>query len=149
MQKHSTCYRIIKTTKLKLMNYKLIKKAAPPKDYINIRVSAGLSGRTIQAAKKGLKNSLFAVHVKFGDEIIGIGRVIGDGGCFFEIVDVAVLPEHQKKGVGKMIMNSLMGWLKKNAPKSSYVSLIADQPAFYPQFGFKPCAPDEGMFQFM
>jgi len=131
------------------MGYKLIKKIPPPEDYIHIRVTAGLSSRTIKAAKIGLKNSLFAVHVKYGDEIIGIGRVIGDGGCFFEIVDVAVLPNHQKRGVGKMIMNSLMEWLRDNAPKSSYVSLIADQPSFYPQFGFKPCAPDEGMFQFI
>ena len=131
------------------MEYELIKEAPPPEDYIHIRVAAGLSGRTLEAAKIGLKNSLYAVHVRHEGEIIGIGRVIGDGGCFFEIVDVAVLPKHQKKGVGKMIMNSLMDWLKNNAPKSSYVSLIADQPLFYPQFGFKPCAPDEGMFQFI
>lgn len=102
----------------------------------------------MKAAKIGLKNSLFAVYVKYGDEIIGIGRVIGDGGCLFEIVDIAVLSEH-KKGVGKMIMNSLMEWLKKNAPKSAYVSLIADQPSFYPKFGFKSCALDEGMYQFI
>lgn len=131
------------------MEYTLIKKAPPAEDYIHIRVTAGLSGRTIEAATIGLKNSLYAVHIKHGNEIIGIGRVIGDGGCFFEIVDVAVLPSHQGKGVGKMIMNSLMEWIKVNAPKSSYVSLIADQPSFYPQFGFKSCAPDEGMYQFI
>lgn len=131
------------------MPYTLIQETPPPEDYVRVRVSAGLSGRTIEAATIGLKNSLYAVHVKYNDEIIGIGRVIGDGGCFFEIVDVAVLPEHQKKGIGKMIMNSLMDWLKNNAPKSAYVSLIADQPAFYPQFGFKSCAPDEGMYQFI
>lgn len=131
------------------MEYELIKKAPSPEDYIHIRVTAGLDGRTVEAATIGLKNSLFAVNVKYGNEIIGMGRVIGDGGCFFEIVDVAVLPKHQRKGLGKMIMNSLMAWLKENAPKSSYVSLIADQPSFYPQFGFKPCAPDEGMYQFI
>jgi GNAT superfamily N-acetyltransferase len=131
------------------MEYILIQKAPPPEEYIRIRVAAGLSGRTQKAAKIGLENSLYAVHIKYRDEIIGIGRVIGDGGCFFEIVDVAVVPEHQRKGVGKMIMNSLMDYLKNNAPKSAYVSLIADQPGFYPQFGFKSCAPDEGMYQFI
>jgi N-acetylglutamate synthase-like GNAT family acetyltransferase len=131
------------------MNYELIKEAPDPEDYINIRVSAGLSGRTIEAAKIGLKNSLFAVNVKHKNEVIGIGRVIGDGGCFFEIVDIAVLPAHQGKGVGKMIMNSVMEYIYKNAPKSAYVSLIADVPKFYTQFGFKSATPDEGMYQFI
>ncbi len=51
---------------------------------------------------------------------------------------MAVLPEHQKKGVGKMIMDALVSYLHSNAPKTAYVSLMADHgtPAFYAKFGF-------------
>ena len=42
--------------------------------------------------------------VYWKDERIGIGRVVGDGGCFFEITDMAVLPAHQGRGVGRLIM---------------------------------------------
>lgn len=72
-------------------------------------------------------------------ERVGIGRIIGDGGCFFEITDMAVLPEHQGKGVGRLIMESLSHWLEKNAPKTAYVSLMAHhgKPSFYEKFGFQ------------
>jgi ribosomal protein S18 acetylase RimI-like enzyme len=75
-----------------------------------------------------------------------LGRIIGDGGCFFQVVDIAVLPEHQQKGVGRHIMDALMSYLMdalmsylhKHAPKSAYISLMADHgtPAFCEKFGF-------------
>ncbi len=107
-------------------------------DYIRIRLAAGLSRKTEEAATIGLKNSLFAVTVFDGAESVGLGRVIGDGGCFFEIVDIAVAPAHQKKGVGKLIMDALMAYIRNHAPKSAYVSLMADHgtPDFYAKFGF-------------
>jgi N-acetylglutamate synthase-like GNAT family acetyltransferase len=133
----------------KQAGFELIESAPSPENYIRVRVAAGLSGRSLDAARVGLAHSLHAVHVRHRSEVIGVGRVIGDGGCFFEIVDVAVVPQHQGKGVGKMIMLSIMKFLKARAPKTAYVSLIADQPSFYLQFGFKPCAPDEGMCLFI
>lgn len=107
-------------------------------DYIGVRLAAGLSRKTVEAATVGLKNSLFAVTVFYADEPVGIGRVVGEGGCFFEVVDIAVLPEHQGKGVGKLIMDALMDYIREHAPKSAYVGLMADDgtPAFYEKFGF-------------
>ena len=119
-------------------------------DYIRIRLAAGLSRKTEEAATVGLKNSLFAVTVFHENKPIGIGRVVGDGGCFFEVVDIAVLPEHQKKGVGRLIMDAVMSYLLEHAPSSAYVSLMADHgtPEFYGRFGFtRAKAPDSsGMY---
>ena len=58
--------------------------------------------------------------------------------AFFEIVDMAVLPEHQKKGVGALIMKALVDDLHSNVPSTAYVSLMADHgtPHFYEKFGF-------------
>ena len=118
--------------------YQLKCEIPPVDDYINIRLAAGLSLKSKQAAELGLPNSLYGVTVYHGDTRIGIGRIIGDGGCFFEITDMAVVPEHQGKGVGRLIMEALVSWLKTNAPKTAYVSLMADhgKPAFYEKFGF-------------
>ena len=120
------------------MSYKLAEKIPSIEDYIRIRLEAGLSEKSIEAASLGLPNSIYSVVVYFGDSPIGIGRIIGDGGCFFEITDMAVIPEHQKKGVGAMIMTALLTYLGKNAPNTSYVSLMADHgtPYFYEKFGF-------------
>lgn len=120
------------------MVYRVLLQTPSVDDYLRIRLEAGLSRKTEEAATLGLKNSLFAVTVICEGEAIGIGRVIGDGGCFFEIVDIAVLPQHHKKGVGKRIMEALMAYIYEHAPKSAYVSLIADHgtPSFYENFGF-------------
>ena len=120
------------------MTYTLKHKIPSVADYIAIRLAAGLSRKSEEAATIGLKNSLFSVVACFETEPVGIGRVIGDGGCFFEITDIAVLPAHQKKGVGHLIMTAIMDYLKTNAPKTAYVSLMADHgtPQFYRRYGF-------------
>ena len=75
---------------------------------------------------------------------IGMGRIIGDGGTAYQLVDIAVLPAHQGRGLGKQIVATLVAWLHVNAPKSAYVSLIADGPAkdLYAQYGFRPVMPE-------
>lgn len=127
------------------MSYELKYETPSVQDYIRIRLAAGLSRKSIEAAEIGLSNSLCAVIICSNGLPIGIGRVIGDGGCFFEIVDIAVEPDHQKKGLGDMIMEGLMAFINDKAPDTAYVSLMADHgtPEFYKRFGFKASLPPE------
>ena len=109
--------------------------------YISLRTSTGLTPKTSQAAMVRLANTLFAVqivHSSTPSTMVGMGRMIGDGGCFFQVVDIAVLPAHQGKGLGKMIMKELKDWMDKHVPKSGTVLLFADGRAneLYKQFGF-------------
>ena len=112
-------------------------------DYCRLRSGSGLSAKTIEAASRGLLNSLFAVQIIHQHTAIGMGRIIGDGGCFYQVVDIAVLPEHQGKGLGKIIMQEIMRFIDNEVPSSAYVNLIADGKAqdLYAQFGFKHTAP--------
>ena len=107
--------------------------------YIQIRLQAGLSRKSEKAAAIGLNNSLFGVVIYHAENPVGIGRVIGDGGCFFEVVDIAVVPEHQKRGVGDLIMKAVMTYIHETAPSTAYISLMADHhtPHFYERYGFK------------
>lgn len=125
------------------MRYELRCEVPSIDDYIRIRMAAGLSRKSPQAAEIGLANSLASVCVYRGDRRVGIGRVIGDGGCFFEIVDIAVEPEHQKRGLGDMIMRALLDYINVHAPDTAYVSLMADHgtPDFYKRFGFTASVP--------
>ena len=120
------------------MSYEIREETPSTSVYIDIRLQAGLSRKSEEAAARGLPNTIFGIVVYSDERPIGIGRIIGDGGCFYEVTDIAVVPEHQKKGVGVMIMEALVGYLKKNAPSTAYVSLIADHgtPHFYEKFGF-------------
>lgn len=118
--------------------YQVINEVPSVETYIKIRLAAGLSRKSEEAARLGLPNSLYSVVIYFERMPVGLGRIIGDGGCFFEITDMAVLPEHQGQGVGRLIMTALTNWLYDNAPKTAYVSLMADHgtPEFYRKFGF-------------
>lgn len=117
--------------------------------YMRLRERAGLSPRSEEGAVIGLRNSLFAVSLYDQDELIGMGRVIGDGGCFMQIVDIAVSPDFQGRGLGRMIMQELIDYLDQEAPPRTYVSLIADAPAdqLYIKFGFQYTQPrSQGMY---
>lgn len=79
---------------------------------------------------------------------VGMGRLIGDGALFLQLVDVAVHPDHQGKGIGKGIMNALVSYVDEHAPHA-YVSLVADPlgQRLYPKLGFEDVKPGVGMFR--
>ena len=124
-------------------DYVLIPRTPTVPEYRGLRHGSGLSDKTEEAAVRGLPATLHSVVIEHNGDAIGMGRVIGDGGTAFQVVDIAVLPEHQGKGLGKRIVSALVDWLHANAPKSAYVSLIADGPAkdLYAQYGFEHTAP--------
>ncbi|KZO96866.1 hypothetical protein CALVIDRAFT_536785 [Calocera viscosa TUFC12733] len=135
-----------------------------PATYRHLRTSCGLSDKSTQACLLGLPRSVFCVLVLAdpapgsantpastrakeegegeGEQpdprAVGIGRLIGDSALFLQIVDIAVLPAHQKRGLGKLIMRELMRWVEEHVPETGYVSLIADGEArrLYSGFGF-------------
>lgn len=124
-------------------DYTLLRQTPSVQTYRHLRQQAGLSDKSDTAAARGLRQTLFAVQLLQGEEVVGMGRVIGDDGCFYQVVDIAVLPAHQGRGLGKRIMTALCEWLHARAPRTAYVSLIADGEAhrLYAQFGFRPTAP--------
>ena len=111
--------------------------------YRRLRIETGLSPKSHEAAERGLANTLYGVSLVRDGEVIGMGRVIGDNGTVFAIVDIAVRPDHQGQGLGKRIMAALDAWLRTHAPESAYVMVIADGDArhLYAQFGFADTAP--------
>lgn len=112
-------------------------------DYRRLRRISGLSEMSVEAATRGLPNTIHAVTIGWQGAIVGMGRIIGDGGCFYQVTDIAVDPAHQGKGLGKRIVKALVDYLHDSTPPTAYVSLIADgqASALYAQFGFAPTAP--------
>ncbi|MFF4815766.1 GNAT family N-acetyltransferase [Kitasatospora sp. NPDC001309] len=116
-----------------------------------LRTDAGLSDRAPEDVAIGLPNTWYGVVLHHEGEPIGMGRIIGDGGTAFQIVDICVHPAHQGRGLGKRIMAALTEELDRRAPATAYVSLIADGPArlLYERFGFKDTATHDsiGMYR--
>lgn len=131
------------------MEYIIVNEVPSANIYCELRKKSGLSEKSIESVKLSLPNTIYGVSIMKDKTTVGMGRIIGDGYCFLQIVDIAVLPEHQKKGLGKLIMNYLMEFIKKNTNNDCYISLIADGSAkyLYEKFGFMTTYPKSiGMY---
>ncbi|WP_311826657.1 GNAT family N-acetyltransferase [Enterococcus hulanensis] len=120
-------------------------------EYLALRKVCGLSDRGKDASKIGLSNSIHSVIIRRSadQKLVGMGRLIGDGGTAYQIVDIAVHPSEQGKGLAKNIMQLLMTHIENEVDPQAYVNLIADCPAdnLYKQFGFVETTPESlGMY---
>lgn len=109
-------------------------------DYLRLRQEAGLTPRTMEQALLALPGSWAACHVveAASGATVGMGRLLGDGGWYFHVVDMAVLPHHQRRGIGTAVLSWLLDQVRERAPKDAFVSLMADPPGrrLYAQHGF-------------
>lgn len=129
--------------------YTIVNRSPTIEEYRRLRQAVGWENVDIEAAKIGLQNSLFSVCAIYKDEVIGCGRVVGDGGLYFYIQDVIVLPAFQKQGIGKRIMDALMNYLASHATFNAFIGLMAAKgiSKFYVQYGFAE-RPTDGPWMF-
>ena len=117
----------------------------PVADYLRLRRDAGLTPKTEEQAVAGLPGSWAACHVVAEDsgEVVGMGRLLGDGGWYFHVIDMAVLPTHQRKGLGDAVLRALLDRVREVAPAGAWVNLLADVPGrpLYARHGFTETAP--------
>ncbi|OKL58075.1 hypothetical protein UA08_06488 [Talaromyces atroroseus] len=148
----------------------------PAEIYVDLRKSAGLSPHTATQAIAAFNGSWYGCYITFNpsaaqaqdpqteresssssslsneSEIVAMGRIVGDGGWYFVIADMAVLPAHQRKGLGDYVLKHLIQKIKSTPPMSTamqdggiapYVNLLADGPGrlLYERNGFEFTAP--------
>ncbi|WP_162875599.1 GNAT family N-acetyltransferase [Sphingomonas crusticola] len=124
-------------------DYRLVERVPTVAEHGRLRVAAGMTPRSAEAAAHGLPGTLLGVVIERDGVAVGMGRAIGDGGLFYQLVDIAVEPTHQARGLGKRIVGNLVERLRAFVPAEAYLSLIADGDAkyLYAQFGFEPTTP--------
>ena len=125
--------------------YTLSAGAPTTDDYLELRRHGGLSPKTPEQAAAAIAGSWAACSIVHGAEArsVAMGRIIGDGGWYFHVVDMAVLPEHQRRGLGGAVLSYLLEQIRLRAPSGAYVSLLADAPGrpLYARRGFVETAP--------
>lgn len=123
----------------------LTERTPTVEEYLALRESVGWSGPSAEVVELALNNTLYSVCALFDDIVVGMGRVVGDGGLYFYIQDVMVVPALQKQGVGELVMDSLMDYLREKASPESYIGMMAAKgtSGFYARFGFKNRPEDD------
>lgn len=115
-------------------------------DCNKLRNSAGWTQMHIDQIEIGLKNSEFIVAAYDGNTTVGMARIVSDGGYVVFIVDVLVLPEYQRRGIGKNMMKKIMehiyGMLRDGYCIQVDLLAAKGKERFYEKFGFVK-RPDE------
>ena len=97
-------------------------------------------GPSLEQTRLAMEHTLFRVSIYDGNEIVAMARMIGDIGLDYYIKDVVVKPEYQGKGIGRLLINELLKFIKENGVKDTeiFVELCAmpDKIPFYEKFGF-------------
>ena len=120
------------------MNLEIKENALTPDIFIELRKHDFIKSYLYEDVKIALAHDLFDV-VMFQDGVaIGMARLIGDGRISFIIKDFVVHSKNQKNGYGRMLMESLLNYIKKHAADGAYIGLMSTpgKESFYEKFGF-------------
>jgi aralkylamine N-acetyltransferase len=98
--------------------------------------AAGLGGRDPKIFPNACRQSHTCVFAELDGHTIGMGRLLSDGFFGSAIFDVAVLPQHQCRGIGRKIM----GLLHEKLPKMQcLIYAVPGKEGFYERLGYHRC----------
>ncbi|MBR0491830.1 MAG: GNAT family N-acetyltransferase [Clostridia bacterium] len=121
------------------MEYK-IENGITPEEYNELRNSVGWDSKNKNIIENAIKNSVFAKKVIYNNKIVGMARVIGDG-LYYLIVDVVVHSDYQKKGIGKLLIESIVKDIEERTEigQKCSINLISmkGKEEFYKKCGFR------------
>lgn len=119
---------------------KILENIDNVKEFNELYDAVGWGSYEEEISKKALSNNIYSVSVYENENIIGYGRIIGDGIVFLYIHDIMVKPEYQGKGIGKTIMNKLLTKIhelqKINPDLRTYLGASKGKENFYKKCGF-------------
>ena len=120
------------------MNYK--ENTLCYEEYCKLRESVGWINFSRTQTEKSLQNSLYTVAAEEDNQVVGMGRLIGDG-MYYMIVDIVVQPAYQQMGIGSKILNMIIEYVDSATPGGgrSSIQLIAEKgkETFYESRGVK------------
>ena len=94
-------------------------------EFIEIRKAVDWNIPPKEAVKAGLENTFFSICAERNGELVGYGRVVGDGGLVFYVQDVIVKPTYQGAGIGTEIMKRIMRFPRQSYRKGTTVCLMS------------------------
>ena len=92
--------------------------------------------RKIKDLKYCLANSDAIVSLWSNNKLLGFGRALSDGTYRSVLWDIVIDHNHQGKGYGKLIVNSLLESKKIQQSEKIYL-MTSNQTEFYCQIGFE------------
>lgn len=123
---------------MSLENYVIEFKSPTVGEFIALRKKVGWGTVNKNLVEKSLESSLFHVVIRHREQLIGMGRVVGDGAMYFYVQDVVVDPGFQGLGIGALVMDNIEIYLSEVAKQGATIGLLSAQgkEAFYTRYGY-------------
>lgn len=123
----------------------LVEGALTGLEYAALRRAVGWWPVDPTGCERGLRDDLYSIRAEKAGELVGCGRIVGDGGIYFYLQDVLVVPELQRRGLGSAIVDRLMAYIDQHARSGAFVALMAARglAPYYERWGFRR-RPDDG-----
>ncbi len=110
---------------------------------VDILKTVAMSYHACDITERAFKNSYSVAFVFDKENLVAFGRAISDGAYQAAVYDVAVLPNYQGKGIGRMIVQSLV----KSIPNCNFILYAAPgKEKFYEKENFKKMKTGMALF---
>ena len=120
---------------------KILENVLTAKDFIKLYESAGWGKNSEDIVQVSLKNSYVTFAVIEEEKVIGMARLLADGGMAFYLKDFVILPEFQGKGMGKALLEYVQIYIKNQLKDGWQTNLelisAKGKEEFYKKFGFE------------
>jgi len=101
------------------------------RDYLKL---VGMGYHKPESHQRAFLNSHSVVFIFDREELVGFGRAISDGEYQAAVYDVVVIPEYQKQGIGRLIVDRILQRIS-NCNIMLYANLGREE--FYAKMGFR------------
>ena len=118
-----------------------IDKAPSLDEYFEMRRAVNFIKLSERIARNALNNAFHITTVRDDGRAVGMIRVLSDGSYANFITDVIVIPEYQRRGIGKELMWRTVEYMKSTMEPGEtiilYLMSATGKEEFYKQFGFR------------
>lgn len=124
--------------------------------YLHLRQLVRWKPLPVEQAQRALNNSLYVLAAYHDGELVGMGRLVGDGAVICYIQDLIVVPNIQTHGIGSMIIERLIAYAESIGIPGTTMMLdlmcAKGREKFYQKHGFIARPTDDlgpGMIQYL
>ena len=122
------------------MNIEYLENTLTAETLASFRNQAGWGSASVAQTQKALQNTLYSVTASNEGQVVGIGRLVGDGALIWYIQDLIVLPDYQGKGIGSALVQKMRHYVENSSVENTTttIGLMAakGKEPFYEKLGF-------------
>lgn len=135
----------------------LVENSISIEEYLKLRAAVHWRALSENQANQVINNSLFFVKaVDDGGNVVGMGRIVGDGAVVCYIQDLIVRPDMQGKNIGSLLIRRLIAYVNELREENTTLMLCLmcakGREKFYEKHGFIARPNDilgPGMIQYL